>query len=86
MFSLIQQVFLILLDFSEFLTTKCVSLNEKPTMVRPTLINLNTVALKYRFMISLNESRRSCKVLLLEICVLKKAKHINVKVFNMIKV
>ena len=50
-------------------------------MVRPTLIDLNTVELKYcPFMIS-----GSCNDLSQIICVPKETKDINVKVFNMIK-
>ena len=43
MFSLIKQLFIILLSFSSSLTTKCLSLNDEPCMIRPTLINLNPV-------------------------------------------
>ena len=35
-----------LLSFSEFLATKCVSLNNEPCMIRPFLIDLNPVELK----------------------------------------
>ena len=41
MFSLIKQVFIVLLSFSEHLTTKCVSLNDEPCMIKPTVIDLN---------------------------------------------
>ena len=55
-------------------------------MVRPTLIDLNPVELKYYpFMISLNKYTGSCNVLSPKICVLKETKDINVKAFNMIK-
>ena len=47
MFSIIKQVLIILLSFCKSLTTKCVSLNDEPCMVRPTLIHLNPVELKY---------------------------------------
>ena len=47
MFSLIKQVFVALLSFSRSLTTKCVSLNNEPCMIRPFLIDLNPVELKY---------------------------------------
>ena len=40
MFSLIKQVLFVLLSFS-------VSLNDKPYMIRPTLIDLNSTELKY---------------------------------------
>ena len=58
MFSLIiiKQVFIVLLSFSESLAIKCVSLNDEPCMVRPTLIDLNPVELKhYLFVISLDK-------------------------------
>ena len=58
MFSLIKQVFILLLSFSSFLVrdrTKFVSLNHELYVIRPTLINLNPVDLKYYpFMISLD--------------------------------
>ena len=55
MFSLIKQVFNVLLSFSGSLASKCVSLNDEPCMIRPTLIDLNPVELKYyRSVISLN--------------------------------
>ena len=47
MFSLIKQVFIVLLCFGESLTSKCISLNNKPCMTRPFLIDLNPVELKY---------------------------------------
>ena len=49
MFSLIKQVFIVLLSFSSSLArlakirTKCLSLNDEPCMVRHTLIDLNPV-------------------------------------------
>ena len=46
MFSLIKQVFIVLLSFSESLATKYVSLNDEPCMIRPTLLDLNSVELK----------------------------------------
>ena len=53
--------------------------------VRPTLINMNPVELKYYpFMISLNKCAGSCNVLSLKTCVSKEKKDINVKAFNMI--
>ena len=53
MFS-IKQVFIVLLSFSESLATKCLSLTDEPCIIRPNLIDLNTVELKYYpFMISL---------------------------------
>ena len=56
-------LFIVLLSFSNSLAreakvsrrTKCLFLNNEPCMVRPTLIVLNPVELKYyAFMISLN--------------------------------
>ena len=70
MFSLIKQVFIVLLSFIEPLAriakvsdqTKCLFLSNEPCMARPTLIDLNPVELKYRpFMISLDICTRSCK-------------------------
>ena len=56
MFSLIKQMFLILLSF--------LSLNDEPFMVRPILIDLNPVELKYySFIICLDKCNRSCIVL-----------------------
>ena len=70
MFSLIEQVFIVLLSFSKSLATKCLSLNGEPCMVRPTLIDLNHVELKYYpFMISLYKCNGSCNVLSPKICV-----------------
>ena len=81
MFSL----FIVLLSFSSSLATKCLFLNDEPCMVRPTLIDLNPVELKYYpFMISLNKCTGSCNVLSPKICVPKETKDINVKAFNMI--
>ena len=54
-------------------------------MVRPTLIDLNPVELKYYpFMISLDKCTGSCNVLSPKICIPKETKDINVKAFNMI--
>ena len=55
-------------------------------MVRPTLVDLNPVELKYYpFMISLDNCSESCNVLSPKICVPKETKDINVEAFNMIK-
>ena len=52
-------------------------------MVRPTLINLNPVEVKYcPFMISLDKCSGCCIVLFPKICVLKETKDVNVKAFN----
>ena len=81
MFSL----FIVLLSFSESLVrlakvseqTKNLILNDEPCMVRSTLIDMNLVKIKYYlFMISLNKSTGSCKVLSPEICVPKEKKAI----------
>ena len=83
MFSLIKQVFIVLLSFGESLATKCLSLNYESCMVRPTLIDLNLVELKYHpFMISLDKCNGSCNVLSPKARFPKKTKDINVKVFN----
>ena len=64
---------------------KCLFLNDEPCMIRPTLIDLNPVKLKYYpFMISSDKCNGSCNVLSRKICVLKKGKDTNVKIFNMI--
>ena len=56
MFSLIKQLSIVLLSFSESLATKLMFLNDEPCMVRPTVIDMNPVELKYYpFMISLNK-------------------------------
>ena len=71
-------LFIVLLSFSSSLKrdlTKCVLLNGEPCMVRPTLIDLNPVELKYYpFMITLNKCIGSCKILSPKICVQKKQK------------
>ena len=88
MYSLIKQVFIVLLYFSESLArdrTKCLSLNDEPCMIRPTVIDLNPVELKYYpFITSLDKCNENCNVLSPKICVLKENKDINVKVFNTI--
>ena len=45
MFSLIKQVFIVLLSFIEYLATKCLFLNDELCMIRPTLIDLNPAEL-----------------------------------------
>ena len=88
MFSLIKQVFIVLLCFSSSLArnrTKCELLNDESCMVRPTLIHLNPAKLKYYpFMISLDQCSGSCTVLSQKACVPKETKDINIKAFNMI--
>ena len=84
MFSL----FIILLSFSSSLAlqrTKYLFLNDEPCVVRPTLIDLNHVELKYfPFMISLNKCIGSCNVLSSKIYVSKETIDINVNEFNTI--
>ena len=83
MFSLIKQMFTLILSFSNSLATECVSLNDEPCMIRPTLIDLNPVEIKYYpFVISIDKCSGSCNVLSPKICVPKKTKEINVKAFN----
>ena len=54
-------------------------------MVRPTLIDLNPVELKYySFLISLDKCNGSCNVLSPKICVPKETKDMNAKVFNIV--
>ena len=59
MSSLIKQVLIALLRFSEYLAsdqTKCLFLNDEPHMLRSTLTEMNPVERKYyRFIISLNK-------------------------------
>ena len=47
MFRLIKQVFITLMSYVGFLGTKCVSLNNKPCMIRPSFINIKSVELSY---------------------------------------
>ena len=85
MFSLIKQVFIVLLSFSEPLATKCLFLNDESCMVNPELIAMNPLEFKYYpLMISLNKCTGSCNVLSQKICAPKETKDINVKAFNMI--
>ena len=78
MFELIKQVFIALLSFSRSLATKSVFLHKKPCIIRPFLIDLNAVELKYYpFMISLDKcsgSRNSVDYLSTNICVPSKTK------------
>ena len=61
MFNLIKQLFIAFLSFIRSLPTKCVSLNNEPCMIRPFLIDLNPVELKYYpFMSSLAKFSGSC--------------------------
>ena len=75
MFSLIKQVFIVLLSFIESLPTKCVSLKNEPCIGRPTLIDLNPIKSKYYpFMIVLDKFNGNCNVLSSKICIKKKSK------------
>ena len=68
-------MFIVLLYFSSSLATKCISLNDKPCMVKTTLIDLNPAELKYHpFIISLDKCSGSCNVLSPKISVPKKQK------------
>ena len=93
MFSLIKQMFIVLLSFSSSLAriakvsdqTKFVFFNDESCMVRPTLIELNPVELKYYpYIISLDKYNGSCNALSPKIYVSKKSNDINFKAFNMI--
>ena len=53
MVRLVNKVFITLLSFSRSLTTKCVSLNNEPSLARPTLVDLNSSKFYYLFMVSL---------------------------------
>ena len=87
MFSLIKQLFIVLLSFRESLATKFVSLNGEPCVIRPILIDLSPVELKYYpFRINLDKCTGRCNVLSPKICVPKGTKDINVKAFNMIAI
>ena len=87
MFSL-KQMFIVLLSFTESLIrdgTKCL-LNDKPFMVKSTLVDLNPVELNYYPFIFLHfdKCNGSYNVLTPTICVPKESKDISVKEFNMI--
>ena len=77
MFRFIKEVFIALLSFCKSLATKLTSLNDDPCMIRPTLVDLNSIELNhYSFMTSVDKCNGSCA--------LSKTKDINIKVFNMI--
>ena len=85
MFSLIKQVFIVLLSFSESLVTKCLFSDDELCMVRPTLTDLNPVEFKYYpFMVRLDKYTGSYNVLSSKIHFPKETKDINVKAFNML--
>ena len=63
---------IVLLSFSESVPSNCLSLNNEPYMVISTLIDFNSVELKYyQFMISLDKCNGSCNVFSPKICVTK---------------
>ena len=69
MFNLVKQLIIVLLRFSVFLANKCLSLNDEPCMIGPTLTDLNLIELKYYpFMIGLGKCNESCNVLSPKIC------------------
>ena len=88
MFWLIKQVFIVLLSFIESFVTKCVSINNYPSMTRPTLIDVNPIEFNYySFMISLDKCNLSCNFvygLSMKVCAPSQIKDVNVKVFNAI--
>ena len=89
MFELIKQMLIALLSFSRSIAAKCVSLNNKSCVARPTLVSLNPIEISfYPFMISLDRCNGRCNTvddLPAKICVPNKTKYEkNVKVFNMI--
>ena len=70
-------MFILLLNFSESLAIKFLSLNDEPCLVRPTLIDLNPVELKYYpFTVSLDKCSGNCNVLSPKICIPKEARGI----------
>ena len=61
MFRLINQVSTAVLRFGRSLVTKCVSLNNKPCMIRSLYIDLNSTEFDYYlFMTSLDKCNESC--------------------------
>ena len=81
MFSL----FIILLNFSESLATKYLFLNVESWMVRPILIDMNPVELKYYpLRISLNKFIANYNVFISKNMCSKRNKDINVKEFNIL--
>ena len=81
----ISSLFIVLLSFSSSLATKCQFLNDELCMVRPTLIHMNTVELKYYpFVINIDKCTGSCNVLPPKICVLKETKEIYITALDVI--
>ena len=81
---------IVLLRFSESLAhvskvSDQTKYHDKTFMVRPTLLDMNPVELKYfRFVISINKSTESFNILSPKTCVQKEAKDIYIRAFNMI--
>ena len=76
---------MVLLSFSSSLATKCVSLNDEPHMIRPSLIDLNPFELQYYpFMISLDKCNGSYSLIVKNICYKKKKNNEAFKAFNMV--
>lgn len=78
---------LAMLGIGKPLATKCVSMNERPCMVGPTVIVLNSDELHYyTLFISLGWCVRSCNAVedpFDRICVSNKIKDVNLKVLDM---
>ena len=70
MFSLMKQVFIVLLSLREFLArdwTKSLFSNDDPCMVRPTPVDANPFDFKYYlFMISSNKCTGSCNIVMFQ--------------------
>ena len=92
MFRLIKQVFLALLRFSGSLATKCIYLNNQPSMARPALTDLNPDEhnqglYHYLFKVNLGGSNGSCNTLdelSTKIYVPNKTKDVNSNAFDKI--
>ena len=72
---LLNKCFIVLLSYSGPLTTKCVSLNNEPWMIRRTLFYLDPVELNcYLFMVSVDKCSGSCNAVddSMNICVKQK--------------
>ena len=88
--SFIKQIVLVLvlLGFGGSLSTECISMNNQPCMVRPTLLDLNLDELHYYpCIISLHRCYGSCNTVEHQfgrMCLLNKI-DLNLKVFNMFK-
>ena len=91
MFGFIKKEFLVLLSFGGSLATKCISLDNKPYIIRPTLIDLNPDECNqrwchYSFAVSLGRCSGSCNTLddsSIRISASNKTEDVNLNVFNM---